>query len=182
MPVLIEAISVVVRVDAVERKYPGGWPSFAASAPNQTLCADGELARIGFMNPSDVQAYVDALAQHGILYQVDGAARDVVVVDQIRGPVLTCPWIEFGHLNLEGDPKQRVAACRLSGSKSNKVATPDGWVFARSLTSSYGFVPSEHQDKSLNFVRRQDGLDVYLNELTGEEVFVGRATASDRQG
>jgi len=182
MPVLIEGISVVIKAEAIEKCYPGGWRALAASSPNQTLCADGELSRFGFMNPPDVEAFISALAQHGILYQIDGFARDVVVVDQMRGPLVSCAWIEFGNINLDGDPKQKVAACRLSGGKSNKIVTPEGWTFAHSLSASYGFVPSEHRDKSLRFMRRQDGLDVYLNELTGEEVFVGRTTAADRQG
>ena len=122
------------------------------------------------------------MGQYDILYQKEGSARDVVVVDQMRGLLLSCPWIEFGHVNLDEDPRQRVAACRLSGGKSDKIVTPEGWTFGRSLSSSYGFVPSEYQTKSLRLLRREDGLDVYLNQLTGEEVFVGRTTAADRLG
>jgi hypothetical protein len=29
-------------------------------------------------------------------------------------------------------------------------------------------------DKSLEFLRREDGLDVYFNKLTGKEVYIGR--------
>ena len=31
-----------------------------------------------------------------------------------------------------------------------------------------------HVDKSLTFLRHENGLDVYLNAVTGTEVFVGR--------
>ena len=148
MAVLIEAISVVIKAEVIEKRYPGGWSAFAASPPNQTLCSDGELTRTGFMNPSDVEAFIDSLGQYDILYQKEGSARDVVVVDQMRGLLLSCPWIEFGHVNLDEDPRQRVAACRLSGGKSDKIVTPEGWTFGRSLSSSYGFVPSEYQTKS----------------------------------
>ena len=54
------------------------------------------------------------------------------------------------------------------------VVTPPGWEYDKSLSSSYGFVPNEHIEKGLKFLRHENGLDVYLNPLTGEEVFVGR--------
>jgi hypothetical protein len=49
MAVLIEGLSVVVRCASIEAKHPGGHTAFACEVPNGTLCADGELARVGFM-------------------------------------------------------------------------------------------------------------------------------------
>ncbi len=54
MAVLIEGISVVVPVDVLEEKYPGGLDAYANDCPNQTFCCDGELTRVGFMTPVDV--------------------------------------------------------------------------------------------------------------------------------
>ena len=51
---------------------------------------------------------------------------------------------------------------------------PDGWVYEGSLSQTFGFVPTENADKSLKFLRHENGLDVYYSELTGKEVFVGR--------
>ena len=96
-----------------------------------------------------------------------------MVVDQMRGPLVSCDWIEFGHLNLDNDPAKRVAACRKSGSFLKQIVTPEAWTFGSSLSSSFGFVPSGKEGKSLKFLRREQGLNVYLNELTGQEVFVG---------
>ena len=55
MAVLIEAISVVVRADELLKKFPGGWDAFKSIVPNQTLCADNEIVRVGFMSPQDVE-------------------------------------------------------------------------------------------------------------------------------
>ena len=76
MAVLIEAISVVIRAEVLHQRYPGGWVAFAGAVPNQTLCADSELARIGFVVPSDVEAYVTSLREHDVIYQEKGKARD----------------------------------------------------------------------------------------------------------
>jgi len=55
-----------------------------------------------------------------------------------------------------------------------EVVTPPGWEFDGSLSSTFGFVPSEHAEKGMQFRRHENGLDVYFNPLTGKEVYVGR--------
>ncbi|MGJ5044079.1 MULTISPECIES: hypothetical protein [unclassified Bradyrhizobium] len=175
MAVLIEAISVVVKLASLFERAPTGWDGFKASLPNATLCSDNELARVGFMAAEDVRTFVEFLtASHGLIHTSNGEAVDIVVVDQLAGPRSSCSWIEYGHVNLGGNPKMRVAACRLKGSAVRQVFTPDGWEFENSLSHTYGFVPGGSEAKSLKFLRTQDGVDVYRNELTGKEVYVGR--------
>ena len=174
MAVLIEAISVVVRADSILSKFSGGWDAFKSRVPNQTLCADNELARVGFMTPQDVESFVLLLKRSGLTYLEDGQAIDLVVADQLHGLASSCSWAEFGHVNMGNDPKKRVAACRLAGSANMQVVTPPEWTFENSLTRSFGFAPTEHVDKSLTYLRHENGLDVYLNSVTGEEVFIGR--------
>jgi hypothetical protein len=174
MAVLIEAISVVIRAEALLRTFPGGWEGFKSRVPNQTLCADNEIVRVGFMSPQDVESFVKLLTRSGLTYLKDGQAIDVAVADQIHGLAAPCSWLEFGHVNLGGDPKQHVAACRLVNSKYPQVVTPPDWTFDGSLSHTYGFVPSEHTDKSLKYLRHENGLDVYLSTLTGQEVYIGR--------
>ncbi|MFO1037625.1 MAG: hypothetical protein U1E45_12315 [Geminicoccaceae bacterium] len=174
MAVLVEAISVVIRIDALLPAFGGALDAFRAEVPNDTLCADRELARVGFMVPDDTRQFVERLAGRGLVYLADGKARDLVVVDQQRGPAVACDWIEFGHVAMDGDPSRRVACCRLAGSKQTTLATPPGWSFERSLSSSFGFSPTAAVPQSLDFLRHERGFDVYRSRLTGEEVFVGR--------
>src|SRR4051812_598212 len=110
MAVLIEGISVVIRADRLLDAFANDWNAFKAIVPNMTLCSDNELIRVGFMVPADVKAFIDRLSTHGLRYIVEGAACDLVVVDQLRGPLAKCDWIEFGHMNLDGDAKQQAAA------------------------------------------------------------------------
>jgi hypothetical protein len=174
LAVLAEAISVVIRCDRLLPVFDNDWNAFKAIVPNQTLCLDNELVRVGFMSPVDVEGFVDILRGRGLTYLVDGVAKDLVVVDQLRGPHARCDWIEFGRIRLDGDPNKKVAACRLEGSIQSVVIMPEGWTFEQSLSASFGFVPNEHVDKSLRFVRQEGGFDIYQNALTGREVFIGR--------
>jgi hypothetical protein len=61
MAVLVEGISVIIRVDSLLRFFPGGWEAFKEIVPNQTLCADNEIVRVGFMIPQDVKSFIDKL-------------------------------------------------------------------------------------------------------------------------
>ena len=174
MAVLVEAISVIIRADALLSKFLGGWDAFKSRVPNNTLCADNEIVRVGFMSPPDVESFVRLLERSGLTHLENGQAIDLVVADQLHGTASPCSWIDFGHVNLGSDPKKRIAACRFSGSSNMQLVTPPGWTFENSLSQSFGFAPTEHVDKSLTYLRHENGLDVYLNSVTREEVYIGR--------
>lgn len=172
MAVLVEAISVIVRRSAIDEKFPGGWTAFVETAPNSTLCADSRVARVGFMHPSDVQAYVGELERAGLVYLSGGQALDIAVVDQQRGPAAPCEWLQFGHIQLSRD--QRVAVCRAVGDTENVMASPESWKYEGSLSQNFGSVPSGEAENGMRFLRHENGLDVYVDEATGKEMYVGR--------
>ena len=173
MAVLIEAISVVILAEAIVEKFPGGLDAFEQIVPNQTLCADGEIARVGFMTPQDVEAFVKELQCGGLEFLRDGESVDIAVVDQLRGPISRCSWLEFGHANL-GDEGPLVAACRRTGSQIMEISYPLGWNFDTSLSANSGFIPTEDIQDDLVYLRHENGLDVYYNMKTGKEVYIGR--------
>jgi hypothetical protein len=191
MAVLIEGISVVVRRSAIDSRFLGGWNAFVSSVPNRTLCTDGEVARVGFMAPADVEAFIDDLT-HGspaaagpsLRFIVDGSCRDIAVVDQQRGPTMQCDWMEFARIPYEDGqiaicwlyegPRQADGIHRPSAGLS--VAFPEDWNYARSLSKQFGFVRSGEEAKRLRFLRTEEGLDVFLDLRTGKEVFIGRTT------
>ncbi|WP_445371831.1 hypothetical protein ACH518_03140 [Methylomonas sp. HW2-6] len=177
MSVLIEAISVVVRAEDLLKKFPGGWDAFKSIIPNRTLCADNEVVRVGFMTPQDVESFIKKLQRAGLEFLRDGEAIDVAVVDQIHGISSKCAWLEFGHVSMDGSGP-RIAACRLVGSRINQVITPPDWKYEGSLSSTFGFVPSDHVAKGMKYLRHENGLDVYLNPTTGQEIYVGRTCGS----
>lgn len=182
MAVLVEAISVVIRADAIETRHAGGWDAFEAEIPNETACSDGELVRVGFMAPADVQAYVRGLTAKGLRYLADGVAQDLVVVDQQSGPMVACDWIEAGRVSLDAAGKERVTIARLVGSQVEGFSTPPGWNYAKSLSCSFGFSKGvEKPGPGLRFLRHEKGLDVFWDNLAGKEVFIGRAGDSAQE-
>ncbi len=174
MPVLVEAISVIIRADRLCEIYPGGWDAFRIEVPNATLCADNELVRVGFMIPEDVGYYIDRLSEYGFVYLEDGKAKDLVVADQLHGLAAPCEWAEFTTGALDDDPNKKVSACNLKDGEQLVLATPEGWKFEGSLSDSYTFTPTEAVEKSLTFLREENGLEVHRSELTGKDVYAGR--------
>lgn len=128
MAVLIEAISIVIRANSILSKFLGGWDGFKNTVPNQTLCADNEVVRVGFMSPQDVESFVKKLQCNGLEFLQGDEATDIAVVDQIRGLTSKCSWLEFGSVST-GSNGPRVAACRLTGSQVMEVVFPPGWAF-----------------------------------------------------
>jgi hypothetical protein len=173
MAVLVEAISVIVRVDAIMRRFVGGWPDFRDAVPNATFASDNEIARAGFMAPDDVAAFIAKLEVGGLIFLRDGKSVDMAVVDQQRGPTKHCDWLDWGHVAVDGN---RISACRITGSLSKTLMKPEGWTFEGSLSQTFGFVPGGQEDWSLELLGRKDGIDMFHNLLSGKDVYVGRTT------
>ena len=137
MAVLCEAISVIIKKSSIDTFYVGGWNAFTSNIPNQTICSDGELVRIGFFSPKDVETFIFSLESQGLVFQKPSTRKnDIIVVDQHRGPTLHCDWIEFGKFNIEENIK--VSMCWLFEENRKdmgihlkdlkmKLATPKGW-------------------------------------------------------
>jgi hypothetical protein len=142
----------VTRMDSIRKNVPGGWDAFKKGVPNATLCADEEIARVGFMTPVDVEAFIKKLSHLGLEFLRDGAAVDVAVADQIRGITSSCAWLQFGRVPM-GDIGGTVAACTFTGSKIKILFTPPMWQFDNSLSSTYAFVPNEHSKKGMQYLR-----------------------------
>lgn len=175
MPVLVEALSVIVRKSAIEEKFEGGWTTFVDMVPNRTLCFDDDLARVGFMSSDDVRAYVDELFTHGLQFLVNDQAQDIAVLDQLQGFMVPAPWLELANQYFE-DVGGKVVVCRLHGSNDELVAVPARWKFAGSISERGGFVPRDDSPGRLKFIRTDDGIDVFHDEVTGQEVYTGRTS------
>lgn len=184
MAVLVEAISVIIRRDAINQRFAGGWEAFVDCVPNATLCYDEDLARVGFMAPADVQAFIHRLEVRGLRFlDRHNQAVNIAVADQQRGLMVDCDWLEFAQLNFMDLGK--VGACWLfEGPRlahgvhlpggSLTLATPPGWEYENSLSKEFSFVPDGIEASRLEYLRTEDGVDVYWDNEEEKEVFLGR--------
>ncbi len=186
MAVLVEALSVVVRRDAIVRKHPGAWQQFLAEVPNTSLCFDDELARVGFMTPPDVEKYTARLTSHGLAFHDGKKFQDLAVVDQREGPTMPVDWLSVARVSIDAKGSQ-VVACWLKDAASGAaaapvpasrktLATPAGWRFEKSLSANLSYVEKDKMQEQWKFLRSEGTNDVYLDLATGKEKFVARSS------
>lgn len=181
MAVLIEGISIIIKLPVIEDKYPGGVEGFKREVPNYTYCADDHLVRIGFMTPVDVEDFCKHLEDHGFIYHVDGVSQDLIVVDQQSGPMVSCEWLFFGNAFLENEKIRKVNFAAVPEEIDGpfvgprEIAEPEGWEWEGSLSQSFGFAPTEHVDKTMTYLGHDNGLDVYFSKLSKKVNYVWRA-------
>jgi Tfp pilus assembly protein PilF len=167
MAVLIEAINVVVQLETLRQRYPGGIEAYQDACPNRSFCADDHLARIGFLQPSEMESFAGKLEELGLIAIKDGACADFAIVDQVQGPIAPCDWFEWGR-HADG-----FNLCWLAGTKPGTVVVPQGWTLEDSLNIDAIVSRDESRDRDgLEFVREGDELDVYRDPEMGQEVYM----------
>ena len=175
MAVLIEAISVVIKRSSIDKKFPGGWDAFVQEVPNQTLCTDGKLVRVGFMTPDDVGQYVKSLESNGIYYLKNDEACDLVVADMLKGFPVKCDWAKYSEVPFGDDNLRKIKICQGVEDDDETIFFPDGWEFENSISfnESSAFIPDEEIEERLDFLKKaENGVNVYLDKKTGKEIFI----------
>ena len=176
MAVLVEAISVIIRHDSIEKHFAGGWQAFLRQVPNSTFCSDPDLVRVGFMSSADVGAFTSVMESHGLVFLKNGQAVDFAVVNQHSGPTVPAPWLEFGKIvkfATSESVEMKISACWLLGKSSNEIALPSGWKYEKSMSANGTFMAGTEIDENIfKFLRWENGMNVYLDKRTGKEMFL----------
>ncbi len=142
MTVLVEGVSVIIKLEAINRIIPEGWEGFRQYVPNFAWCKDDKLVRLGFLDGDEAKEFATKLESLNLVYQGSEGAQDFALVDQIYGVTSRCNWLEYGHLDINNDPNMKVAACRIAGTQDDTIVLPEGWKYENSLTAVHGLTPS----------------------------------------
>jgi hypothetical protein len=141
MSIVIEAWTLVVRIDAVQSRYPGGVEAFLRSVPNRSFHRDTHLAGVSFFTFEEVQGFgLDIQAKSGLGAFIHGAWQHMVPTDQVDGVPSTCDWLE-----VEKHP-EGFTHCWLKGTEAGEVAARDGWTLEDSRALRH-FLPAEAEEK-----------------------------------
>ncbi|MCA9178624.1 MAG: tetratricopeptide repeat protein [Planctomycetales bacterium] len=163
MAIALDLFTVIVRIDALENL--GGLEAFIEWVPNSTFCHDEQLARCSFMDSSDALEFIDGLFLRG-LETKSLEAPDVTLANGMTGQVKpACDWLQVAQY------KARWIAWR-TGEEVTSISAPRGW----NPEQPPEFEQMSHEDAAqrLQFLRRDENVEVFLDRDTGREVFVGR--------
>jgi len=178
MTILIEAISVVVRLDALDRLGVDGRDAFFNLIPNQTYYEDKKIGRVGFMEEHDALDFINNLSSIGLCQSDDsGAYMDFAILLQEQEEIKPCPWIERFEIEWENKLLD-VAAFVDSCGKVWLEDDPGSFIAPVDWSPDRGIV-YHVKDDALRYQKTlstPDGgiLDQYLSP-TGEVTFVGRS-------
>ena len=100
MAVQLEFINLIVPIETIKAKYPGGWEACLEDhkdALGGRIWYDDYLFRDGAMNPMDMQFLIECWNSMGFetKREVDGTIvwQDVCVADFINGNSRPCDWL-----------------------------------------------------------------------------------------
>jgi len=178
MAVLIEALSVIVKVSVLESKYPNGVAGYANECPNQTFCTDGRVTRVGFMCPEDVGTFLNRLIDRGLTPRDGEHWEDAVVIDQHpAAPTGPCDWIAIGRAE-DGTLAAWSADPR---DIPGELFVPSKWKFEGSLSQEPGYVPSDEDTERFTFDGIEGRCEVHIDRESGKKVYIGRAFQRGRE-
>lgn len=164
MPVLLEGTAVVIRNDALDRCLDGGASGFYSIAPNAMSYGDDDLSQASFMSPRDAEMFRDKLLLMGLSDEV--GSPDVVLVDAHHQTVSpACDWLQL--MEYKGS-----LIASLVGNDSDVVVAPESW--DPEGGPSLQHMSSEEVRDRLEFVRREDRVDVYRDKESGQLFYSAR--------
>ena len=165
MSILIEAISVIVRNEALASHYPGGVSGYEPIAHITRSAATAGWREWAScpraMCSSSWRCWI-----HGLVGQHGAASIDIAIVDQNQGPDPCCLWLDFGHL------PDGTAHCWPAGEEAGSLAVPHGW--EPGLLDAFEHVPGEPFARRMRYLRTEDNLDWFQDRSTGQLIGVGR--------
>jgi hypothetical protein len=176
MAVLVEGFSVVVRREAIERKFPGGMEAYVRQRLNDTYCADDRLCRVSFTVGADARAYVRQLVAAGIEGPAEGPSPDFAVVNPVSGHLVPCDWLELEVRWHSADGETHgVTVAKLPGDHVTGFAVPGDWrpgqmtkgISATELAANYEAVKIDHLEGG-------GIVETYRHRETGDLIFMGR--------
>ena len=168
MAVLIEDLNLIVRVETLEQKYPGGIEQYRRDLANDGFCCDGLITRVGSPARSDIDLMLDRLQEHGLVLRDEKGMRDIAVVSELRGMPDRCDWLEYA-------PRHKsVPAAFLVGSDPDKLlAVPTGWSLENWQRGKRVRTSGVPRGQML-YLRQESDFNIYLDRRTGQEIRVRR--------
>lgn len=160
MALPIEGTAVVVRNAAIEKKVAGGLDGFGPVVPNATGITDDHIYRVGFMSEVDAEQFGRELSHYGLEQPEDF----VIVRSYMPAEEQVLPWLSVGKWD-------KATIAWLKGTEPRTVTAPEGWDPSAEPLEHWS---ADEVEENLEYLRSEDGVEVYLDKRTGKELYSAR--------
>lgn len=162
MAIPIEGFTVVAKVERVQYLLADN----QLTVPNATALSDDSLWRCSFMAESDARRFLQELEALG-LNVTQGPDSDAVLADEFQRSVDPyCEWLDLAVW-------EKAVIAWKQGTSPDTVTAREGW--DPKVGSGLQFHDPSSM-KSLQFLRLEENVEVYLNTKTRQEVYIGRTS------
>lgn len=117
MAITINFLTVVIRIETIEKKYPGGMDAFMKEC---LIWRDSNLTGIIFMSAGEAEGFIDKLINLGFSYVVNGEFDEIAIVDQFIGLYLPCSWLETSIIDIS-NRELKTSTCWLKGCRDEEI-------------------------------------------------------------
>lgn len=161
MAIAIEGATVVVRIDSATELVEGGVKTLTDIAPNSMALADEHLWRCPFMVDAEAEKFLGRLVQVG-LNSTPGPNPDAVIVNEFDLEISPyCEWLKVARI-------QKAVIAWLDGTTPTSVMAREGWSFEEGS----GLQRHSEDDPDLEFLRRENGIEVYFDNKSQKEIYL----------
>lgn len=165
MAIAILTRAVIVPVEVLERKWPGGEAGYRAAVPNQTYRCDGHLSAIDFMAAGDVEFWIEkTLKPAGLSFPEKGAERDVAVADSVEGVTTPCGWLDYRR-------REKWAEARLRGAPETPLTGPSHW--SPDAEPETHYMDPESTGRRMRFLELGEQIATFADEESGVRQYLG---------
>jgi len=114
MAIKVTFLTVVTRIETVERRYPGGIAAYVKDNLIEKPYRDRNITGVIFMSTGEAEEFIEKLVKLGFSYD------ELALVDQSIGLFFLCPWLET-HIApfFNSKPGGRESKCWLKRKTRN---------------------------------------------------------------
>ena len=133
MAISVQFLTVVTRIETIERRYPGGLDAYVKDNLVGDSYRDRHIAGVIFMSGGESREFIEKLVSLGFNYD------EIALIDMFVGPLLPCPWLETS-LWMPFEKESKQSTCWLKGtsrsdSKKRKTIKRKGVNHGKSILS-----------------------------------------------
>ncbi len=128
MAILVKFITVVARIETIERKYPGGLDAYMKENIVTEQYRDRNIAGVIFMGSGEAWAFIEKLINLGFSYIVNNECDEIAIDDQFTGLFPLCTWLGTSitsHFDGEGKESTcwlKKSTRKQSGGKNHEIS------------------------------------------------------------
>ncbi len=180
MAVLVEAYSVVVKTESLQRVYPCGFSSFKKQVLKHPYCFDEAVISIHFTDADDLEFFVDdIILRSNNQLTID----DFALIDMIEGVMTNNNWLRFirgkifAHRSEFKNCMENFAIAYIPEKyiiETDIVHTirfPLGWTPDKAILGN-DFITKDRLESDFYFIDDENGQKLAFLKDTNEQVFI----------